>query len=138
MLFTFAFGVKVVIPVKIEMPCAWVQLFEEHSNDTKLSTELDLLEERRDDAALKAATYQQRAICYYNNKVIWWSFNASNLVLWKVTLNTKKAKVDSLEPIEEGSYKVIKIIRLNTYNLEDSDGRVLKHLWNVEHLRHYY
>lgn len=69
-------------------------LFEEHGNDTKLRAELDLLKGRRDDTT----STSKRATRYYNVRVKGRSFNIGDLVLQKVTLNTREVEADSLGP----------------------------------------
>lgn len=92
----------------------------------KLRAKLNILEERRDNVALKTVGCQRRAACYYNAKVKGQSFNIDNLVLQKVTLNTKEPRADSLGLSWEKPYKVVRIVGLGTYNLKDLNGRVLK------------
>lgn len=78
------------------MPSLLTLSFEEHSNDTKLCVGLDMPKERSDDALLKISIYQRRVARYYNTKVKGRSFNVSDLVHQKVTLNTKEPGAGSL------------------------------------------
>lgn len=136
--FSLTFSKEVVIPVEIGMSSLCMLSFEEHNNATKLHAELDMLKERSDNAALNIAVYQWRATYYYNARVKGRSFNIGDLVLQKITLNTREPRGDSLSSSWQGPYKVVRIIRPTTYTLEDLNGRVLKHSWHAEHLRHYY
>lgn len=67
--FSLTFGTKAVILVEIRLPSLRRTTFEERDNDNKLRAKLDLLEEKRNDVALKITAYQQRVACYYNSTV---------------------------------------------------------------------
>ena len=65
-------------------------------------------------------------------------FNIGDLILKKVSLAIRNPVHGKLRPNWEGPYRVINCKRQGSYYLEALDGRRLKHLWNVEHLRKYY
>ena len=60
------------------------------------------------------------------------------MVLRRVMINAREARVGAFRPNWKGSYKVTGILHLGAYKLKDMDGVLLLHLWNVEHLRIYY
>ena len=53
-------------------------------------------------------------------------------------LNTKEQGAGSLGPTWEGPYKIVKVVRLGTFKLEDMTEKNVLHPWNVEHLKYYY
>ena len=120
------------------MPTYRTQHFELDHNESNLRAELDLLEERRDVARLRTAAYQQRSARYYNCKVRHRVLRIGDLVLRRVTLNTKEQGAGSLGPTWEGPYKIVKVVRPGTFKLEDMAGKEVLHPWNVEHLKYYY
>ena len=120
------------------MPTFQIDNFDEENNDVLHALATELLEEKREMAQVWAATLQQAAAWYYNNKVKHRCFANRDLVLRKVFLNTKEKEVGVLGPNWEGPYHVHAIIRLETYELETLEGRVLGNPWNAKHLRRYY
>jgi hypothetical protein len=58
--FALAFGVEAVIPLEIGMPTIRTTEFDVQTNEDNLRKDLDLVEERRDLAMVRLASYQQR------------------------------------------------------------------------------
>ena len=56
--FALAFGVEVVIPLEVDMPTTRTPEFVVETNEDNLWKDLDLLEERRDLAVVRLASYQ--------------------------------------------------------------------------------
>lgn len=69
---------------------------------------------------------------FYNKLVKPRAFVPGDMVLKR---NFQKKK---FEMNWEGLYKVKNIVRSGVYQLEDLNGRELKHPWNGENLRKYY
>ena len=63
---------------------------------------------------------------FYNKKVRVRIFLPGDLVLRRVTLNTRKPEEGSLGAKWEGPYKVVEVVRPGTYTLEQLDGTRLK------------
>ncbi|XP_043804435.1 uncharacterized protein LOC122721306 [Manihot esculenta] len=64
--FALAFGTKAVVPIELQVPTHRVQFNSESTNDDKLRSNLDTLEEVREEAQVHTTAYQQRAARYYN------------------------------------------------------------------------
>ena len=58
--FTLAYGVEAVIPLEVGIPTTRITDFAVETNKDNLRKDLDLLEERRDLAIVRLASYQQR------------------------------------------------------------------------------
>ena len=56
--FKLAFSVEAVILLEIDLPSHMMESFNEHENPDHLRTEFDLLEEVRDRARVRMASYQ--------------------------------------------------------------------------------
>lgn len=67
--FALAFGTEAIVPMELQIPIHWVQFNDEDTNSKKLRSNLDALEEIKDEAQVRKAVYQQRAARYYNQKV---------------------------------------------------------------------
>ena len=59
-------------------------------------------------------------------------------MLRKVLSNTKNLAWGKLGPNWEGLYRIISVAGIGAYYLEDLDGKVVLHPWNVNNLRRYY
>ncbi|XP_022856042.1 uncharacterized protein K02A2.6-like [Olea europaea var. sylvestris] len=78
--FMLAFGLEATIPIEVSLPT--IRKLE--MNRERQTTEhLDLIEEVREQASLRAASYQNRMVKYFNNKVHMRRFRANDLVLKK-------------------------------------------------------
>ena len=115
-----------------------VRHFENERNEELIKNHLDLIEERREQSAVRAVIYQQRMARFYNKRVRTRSFLPGDLVLRKVTLNTRRPEEGSLGAKWEGPYKIIEIVRPGAYILGRLDGKRLKKPWNTEMLRKYF
>jgi hypothetical protein len=136
--FRLAYGTEAVIPVEIGLTTWRTMNYDESSNDSQLRTNLDLLDEIRDQAEAKNKVYQQRMARYYHRRVKHREFRVGDLVLRKVTLVTKYPTQGKLGPTWEGPYRVVKFHIRGTYHVEKLDGTALPHPWNAEHLKKYY
>ena len=138
--FSLTFGAEAVVPAEIGVPTLRRQLaFENESqNQEMLNDSLDLLDERRDQALIRMANYQQSVAKYYNSKVRPRTFNEGDLVLRKVFQNTAEPNAGKLGANWEGPYRIMKVIRPGVYRLETRDGVAVLRSWNSHHLRKYY
>lgn len=137
-LFSLTFGSEVVIPVEIGLPRLRIEQYNPETNHEALNVELDLLEERRLQAAVRVASYQQRMHQYHDSRVRPKDFVPGDLVLKRVNQSIRDLKEGKLGPNWEGPYEVISCTRKGTYRLKSSGGRELPHPWHAEHLRKYY
>ena len=89
-------------------------------------------------AMVRNAEYKRRMAKYYNSRVKPRSFQPGDLVLKKVILATKDSREGTLGPNWEGPYLITEVVRPGIYKIQNSDGKVLLHPWNAEHLKRYY
>ncbi|GJS18723.1 hypothetical protein Tco_0413195 [Tanacetum coccineum] len=68
-LFSLTYGTKAVIPAKIGMPTLRTTEVDLVQNDEALEINLDLLEERREQAAIREAKSKAKMERYYKSKV---------------------------------------------------------------------
>ncbi|XP_055960363.1 uncharacterized protein LOC126668480 [Mercurialis annua] len=83
------------------------KFFDEAKNEEEQKLCLDLLEERREQAALRIEAYKQRMAKYQNQRVKPLSFQVGDLVLRRTDIAKGNAGVGKLEPNWEGPYRVI-------------------------------
>ena len=99
---------------------------------------LDLIDEVRTDADERMTRYKNLMARQYDTMVRTRQFNIGDLVLKKVSLETKNPVYGKLGPNWEGPYRIINCKRQGSYYLEALDGRKLEHPWNLEHLKRYF
>jgi hypothetical protein len=67
-----------VIPAEIRSGSYYVEAFRPETNDQGLKLHLNLLQERRDQAEMTMASYQERTPRYFNRKVQHKSFKVED------------------------------------------------------------
>ncbi|GJV71672.1 putative ribonuclease H-like domain-containing protein [Tanacetum coccineum] len=102
----------------------------------ELRLNLDLLEERREIAAIREARYKQHVEKYYNKKVRHVQFQVGEFVLRK-NKASKAANTGKLGPTWEGPYKVIHAFQSGAYKLSNMDGEEIPRTWHACNLRRF-
>nr|GEU34182.1 myb/SANT-like domain-containing protein [Tanacetum cinerariifolium] len=77
--FSLTYGTEAVIPVEIGMPMLRTVKVDMVQNDEALEINLDLLEEKREQAAIREAKSKAKMEKYYNSKVCSTSFKSRDL-----------------------------------------------------------
>ena len=131
--YMLAFGSEAVKPVELGLPTHRVLNFNSPMSDLMRRLNLDMLEEVREEAAIRNATYQQRTALFYNKRVKKCDLKEGDYVLKKVIQKHNKLEANWHRP-----YRVTKVIRPGTYRIETLEGEEFKNAWNAEHLRKYY
>ena len=92
-------------------------------------------EERRREAALRAARYQQALRRYHCRNIHSRTLEAGDLVLRRVL---SREGLHKLSPMWEGPFKVVHVSRPGAAHLETQDGVPIQNAWNIQHLRKFY
>ena len=108
--FNLAFGSDAVIPVEIRINFLRVTHFDHKQNESNLRANLDLLEEIRKDASVKAVARQRRVAQYYNKQVKVKTFKEEDLVLRNCRANRSVGEHRKLSPMCEGPYLVTVVV----------------------------
>ena len=136
--FSMTYRAEAVIPIKSGFPTLRTDQFSVEENNHLLSTNLELVEERREVAAVKMAHYYQRLKQGYNKGVKSRPLVPGDLILRKVVETARNLTWGKLGPNQEGPYRITSVAGIVAYYLEDLDENVILHPWNVNNLRHYY
>nr|GEV72832.1 hypothetical protein [Tanacetum cinerariifolium] len=122
--FSLTYGTEAIIPAEIGMPTYCTATVDVIHNDEKLQLNLDLLEERRERAAIPQAKAKLKMTKYYNARVRDVTFRPGDFVYRS---NDVSHAVDGgkLKPKWEGPYEVTKVLGDGAYNLRSMDGKVL-------------
>ena len=92
-------------------------------------------EERRRQASLRAARYQQALRQYHCRSVRSRTLEVGDLVLRRVL---SREGLHKLSPMWEGPFRIARVSRPCAARLE-TQGRVpIKNAWNIQHLRKFY
>ncbi|GJU17151.1 hypothetical protein Tco_1145117 [Tanacetum coccineum] len=108
--FSLTYGTEAVIPAEIGMPTLRTAEVDLVQNDEALEINLDLLEERREQAAIQEAKKKSK-----DGKDTW-----------------------KLGPKWEGPYEVTKALGKGAYKLRDRDRKQLPRTWNISNLKKCY
>ena len=84
---------------------------------------MDLLEEIREEASVKAAARQRVVAQYFNKQVKVKIFEEGDLVLKNYRVNRPAEEQRKLSPTWEGSYLVSSVIGKGPYRLQTVDGK---------------
>ena len=99
--------------------------------------DLELIEETREEVALKMAAYQNRVAILYNRNVRERTFQVGDLVL----RHAQAAEIldhGKLSETWEGSYIVTQVLGHGAYILKKPGQKEFRHNWNFRVLRKYY
>ncbi|XP_071933287.1 uncharacterized protein [Coffea arabica] len=132
--FALVYGVEAVIPAKIGMPSARVQHFVAQGNNEEMRLDLDLLEHKREEAAIRMTKYKSQVARYYNARVRQLSFKTGDLVLRKNSVS-RAGGTGKLDPNWEGPYVVKEADRAGYCKLARLDGGEVPRTWHNSNLR---
>ncbi|GJS13205.1 reverse transcriptase domain-containing protein [Tanacetum coccineum] len=129
-LFSLTYGTEAVIPVEIGMPSLRCTEVNQAENDEGLLLNLDILEEKRERAAVREARSKARMEKYYNAKVRNTSFRPGDFV-YRSNEASRAKESGKLGPKWEGPYEVIEALGKGAYKLRNGSGDILPRTWNV-------
>ncbi|GJX52320.1 hypothetical protein Tco_0280689 [Tanacetum coccineum] len=120
--FSLTYGMEAVILAEIKMPTYRTAVVDDVHNDEELRLNLDLLEERRERAAIREAKAKLNMTKYYNARFRGVTFRPGDLVYHS---NDASHVVDGrkLGPNWEGPYEVTEVLGDGAYKLRSTDGR---------------
>jgi hypothetical protein len=126
---------KACLPPEIIMGSPWVQAFNESMQGQLRRQDMDFIDERRWQAAIRNARYNQALRCYHQRFMHSRELGVGDLVLRRV-LN--REGLHKLSPSWEGPFKVTEVCRPGCVRLATTEGEPLPNPWNIEHLRMFF
>ena len=136
--FSLVFGAEAVIPTEMVIPTARITHQNPEDNTRSLLEDLDAVEELRDLAKIRMASYQQKISRAYNKNIRVRRFQEGDLVLRKAFQNTTNPADGKLAPKWEGPYLIDSDAGKGAYNLSTLEGDLLPRAWNAIHLKRYF
>ena len=132
------YGAEAVIPLEISFPTLRTNSFSLSDNNEHLKKNLDLIKEKRENAMVQLAYYQQKLKQGYDSNVKLKPLTPDDLVLRRVVGTAKNPAWRKLGPTWEGPYHITSESGIGAYFLEDLDEHVVPRPWNVKNLKRYY
>ncbi|KAJ0433317.1 putative nucleotidyltransferase, Ribonuclease H [Helianthus annuus] len=136
--FSLVFGAEAVIPTEMVIPTVRTSARDPEENAAILAQDLDTIEEIRDLARVRMASYQQRMAGAYNKNVRIRKFQVGDMVLRKTFQNTINPADGKLAPKWEGPYLIEAEAGKGAYRLLTMEGNLLPRAWNAVHLKRYF
>ena len=136
--FSLTYGADVVIPLETGFPTSRISSFNPSDNDVQLIKSLDLIEDKRENAMVQLAYYQQKLKQGYDVNVKLRPLTPGDLVLRKVVGAAKNPAWGKLGSNWERPYRITSEAGIGAYFLEDLDEHVIPRPWNVNNLKRYY
>nr|GEX55202.1 reverse transcriptase domain-containing protein [Tanacetum cinerariifolium] len=106
-------------------------------NNKDLKLNLDLLEEKKEQAAIREARSKAKMKKHYNSKVCNTSFTLGDFVYRSSEASHAEGE-GKLGPKWEGPYEVTKALGKGAYKLRDRNGKLLSRTRNVRNLKRFY
>ncbi|GJY43968.1 reverse transcriptase domain-containing protein [Tanacetum coccineum] len=135
--FSLTYGTEAVIPAEIRMPTYRTAAVDIVCNDDEIRLNLDLLEERRERAAIREAKAKSKMMRYYNARVRGVTFKPGDYV-YRSNEASHAMDGGKLGPKWEGPYEVTEVLGGGAYKLRSMDGAVLLRTWNIANLKKCY
>ncbi|GJS22872.1 reverse transcriptase domain-containing protein [Tanacetum coccineum] len=135
--FSLTYGTEAVIPAEIGMPTLRTTEIDQAKNNEALGINLDLIEERREQAAIQEAKSKKKMEKYYNSRVRGTSFKPGDMVYRSNEASHAKDE-GKLGPKWEGPYEVKESLGKGAYKLKDRKGNEMPRTWNICNLKKCY
>jgi hypothetical protein len=133
--FFLVYGVKACLPLEIIMGSPRVQSFDGSMQEQLRREDVDFIDERRWQAAIRNARYNLVLRRYHQRFVHSRELKVGDLILRRV-LN--REGLHKLSPSWEGLFKVTEICRPGCVRLARTERVPLPNPWNIEHLCKFY
>jgi hypothetical protein len=133
--FFMVYGAEVILPLEVTMGSLRVKTYDKATQDQLRHEDIDLIDERRWQAAIKNACYWQALRRYHQQFVRCRELQVDDLVLRRVL---SREGMNKLFPCWEGPYRVTQVCRPGCIRLAMEEGEPVPHPWNIEHLRKFY
>ncbi|GJZ52817.1 reverse transcriptase domain-containing protein [Tanacetum coccineum] len=126
-----------VIPAEIGMPTLQTAEIGPAKNNKALEINLDLIEEKREQAAIQEAKSKKNMEKYYNSRVRCTSFKPGDMV-YRSNEASHARDEGKLGPKWEGPYEVKESLGKGAYKLKDCKGNEMPRTWNICNLKKCY
>jgi hypothetical protein len=133
--FFLVYETEAVLPHEVRHRSSRVLAFDEARQDALRGEDLMMGEERRRQASLRAARYQQALRRYHCRNIRSRTLEVGDLVLRRVL---SREGLHKLSPMWEGPFRVASVSRPGAARLETLDRIPIQNAWNIQHLHRFY
>ncbi|XP_068477236.1 uncharacterized protein [Phaseolus vulgaris] len=133
--FSLVYGCDAMIPVEIQESSPRFQNFVAEDSNAERRMNLDLLDEVREEARVKAEAVKRRVERKYNSRMKSRRFRDGDLVMRKAHQYEMQNK---LSPKWTGPFRITEALGNGAYRLETLEGGAIPRTWNATHLKFYY
>ena len=121
-----------MIPFEIHKSSPWFQNFVAEESNKERKVNLDLLDEVREEARIKAKVLKTRVEYKQKSKLRPRQFQVADLVMRKAHPYQLENK---LSPKWTGPFRVIEVLGNGAYRLETLEGGIIPQTWNGANLK---
>ena len=136
--FSLVYGSEAVLLVEIGIPSTRVTYYSHSENEQEKITKLDLLQKTRGNALLRSIAQKQKMVRSFNRHVKTRRIQIGDFVLRNIEATGKVVEKGKIGANWDGPFKVIRVIKPGTFELEDMKGKKLPHPWKRNHLKKYF
>jgi len=133
--FNLVFGSDTMIPVEIQENSPCFQNFVVKASNKERKVNLDLLDEVREEARIKAEALKRRVEYKYSSKLRPRQFQVADLVMWKAHPYQLENK---LSPKWTDPFRVTEALGNGAYRLKTLEGSAIPRTWNATNLKFYF
>ena len=133
--FSLVYRSDVMIPVEIHESSPRFQSFVVEESNEERRVNLDLLDEAREEARIKAEAVKRRVEHQYSSKVRPRQFQVADLVMWKAHPYELENK---LSPKWTGPFRITEARGNGSYKLETLEGGAIPRTWHAANLKFYF
>ena len=126
-----------MLPIEVGSPSYRAITFEEVANEEGIRTNLELIDEVRDQAVQRMEYYKEKTRAYFAKHTRVKNFQQGDLVLRDVAASDP-TNTGKLQPNWEGPYKVKEVLHPGTYKLSHMDGLEVLNTRHGLRLRKFY
>ncbi|XP_074356001.1 uncharacterized protein LOC141695670 [Apium graveolens] len=119
--FKLAYSTEAMLPIEVGSPSHRAINFDKVANEEGLRTNIELIDEVRDQSLAKMERYKEKTKEHFSKKSRVKNFQVRDLVL-RDTEASDPTNTEKLMPKWEGPYKVKEVLRPGTYKLMNMDG----------------
>ncbi|XP_074342414.1 uncharacterized protein LOC141679960 [Apium graveolens] len=126
-----------MLPIEVGSPSHGAINFDETANEEGLRTNMELIDEVRDQDVARMEKYKEKKREHFSKKSRVKKFQVGDLVL-RDTEASDPTNTEKLMPKWKGPYKVKEVLRAGTYKLMNMDDSEVPNTWHGLRLRKYY
>ncbi|GJW50356.1 reverse transcriptase domain-containing protein [Tanacetum coccineum] len=133
--FSLTYGTEAVIPAEIGMPMLRTTEIDLTKNNEALGMNLDLIEERREQAAIQEAKSKKKMKKIFNSRLVGGTCFLAGDMVYRSNEASHVRDEGKLGPKWEGPYEVKESLGKGAYKLKDCKGNEIPRTWNICNLK---